>query len=385
MKILFIDHDRRNSGSTVSIKYYLERLIADGYELSVLCTHEKVQYYKNTFCTRGSLKIIPFIYFDLNIHFSDNYSFNINTIYIILKNIFKLGIGAWKSIIMYYNIRPDIVIVNEYVAIHLSFYLAFCKTPVLCFIRSKIFNKQAFISSIIKNIILNTSTALICITEIEASQFKNNKKEIHLLRESVKEYPISLPRFDFNLLRFVFVGGVNEIKGTLVVLSAFRLLLENNYELTLTIVGNVEYSNENYCNMCYEIINKYPSNIKILGEQVDLGDIYSSSQVLISANTESHFSRPIIEAFANGLAVIASDVQHNRLLVKNNENGFLFRNGSYHELFMLITKILENPSILGSIIIAGYNSLEKYSQPMLYLEFKSLIAKYHKTNVKNKQ
>lgn len=376
MKILFIDHDRRNSGSTVSVKYFLERLISDGYELNVICTYEKVKYYKHSFGYSNTFKIIPYYNFDLNIHFSDKYYFKFKSLSKIFKNIVKLGIGVFKSFNLYYNVRPDLVIVNEYVGIHLSFFIALNNIPIICFIRSKIYDHTPFISKIIKNVIQNMSTALICISEIEASQFSKKNNNIYILKESVNIYPMVYRKYDCNPLRFVFVGGINEIKGTYIVLSAFRVLIEQGVKINLIIVGHIEYSNEKYFLKCQDIITKYPFNIKVLDEQLDLQNIYSSSDILVSATTESHYSRPILEAFASGLAVIASDVPHNKLLVRNYENGLLFENGSSEALVVLLSIILQKPSILEKLIFNGYNAIQNYSQPLVYLEFKRIIQKY---------
>ena len=65
----------------------------------------------------------------------------------------------------------------------------------------------------------------------------------------------------------------------------------------------------------------------------------------------------VIEALANGCIVICKDNLNVRELIKNNKNGFLYKNEN--EILQIIKKLENNEDLYEQILIEGFNTIKK--------------------------
>ena len=94
--------------------------------------------------------------------------------------------------------------------------------------------------------------------------------------------------------------------------------------------------------------------VKFLGLIDNIPDLIASSTALIWPATQSHFARPIIEAYAMSKPVIASDFESSREIVGNDETGILFESNNHKKLSEAIIKFIENPRLADKMGIAAY-------------------------------
>lgn len=141
------------------------------------------------------------------------------------------------------------------------------------------------------------------------------------------------------------MGGISEIKGTKIFLDAINKIPYSNVKFF--VAGPIKnYSKSkiisNYYTHCIELINsmKRTHSIELLGNVNNVKELISISDVLVSCSTKTHFSRPIIEAWAQSKAVIASDILHNRELVTHNVNGILYPADDSNSLAKAIKELL---------------------------------------------
>jgi glycosyltransferase involved in cell wall biosynthesis len=137
----------------------------------------------------------------------------------------------------------------------------------------------------------------------------------------------------------LYVGGAAKIKGIEVLIDAIPLI---NSDIKIFMAGSFPNSKPLgfIKKMAYRII--YPSafqlrnkivglsefkNVFFVGLVSDIKEELQKCSVLISPFTVPHFSRPVIEAFAYGKPVIASDVVGMEEVVEDEITGLLFKNG----------------------------------------------------------
>ncbi|QCI72094.1 MULTISPECIES: glycosyltransferase [Vibrio] len=127
--------------------------------------------------------------------------------------------------------------------------------------------------------------------------------------------------------KYTFIGRIQEDKGILDLISAFKQLDQNDFELEIIGTG-----------ILYDNLRKNNSNpsVRFLG-QVDnnkIGGYLLDSNVVVvpSKNRYEGFPRVILEAWSCGIPVIVSNVGGVNSFVINNKNGIVIEAGNITEL-----------------------------------------------------
>lgn len=105
----------------------------------------------------------------------------------------------------------------------------------------------------------------------------------------------------------IFLGEIGERKGTFVLLQAWQKLIDGfDVQATLTIAGNGDIRRAR--DLSAEL--KVESTVQILSwlSSVEVGELIESSHVLVLPSRNEGTPRAVLEAMANGLCVVASDV-----------------------------------------------------------------------------
>ena len=155
----------------------------------------------------------------------------------------------------------------------------------------------------------------------------------------------------------LFVGRLDERKGTKVLISAFLRLKRKDTRLIIVGDGPMRKTLENrYKHSLDKVI--FTGSVS----EEDLPSFYSSAYFCVfpSKGGES-FGIVIAEAFAAGKTVIASNIQGYKEVVKNGYNGLLFENKNIDELAEKMEFLLSNPEYVKSLEEGASKSAELYS------------------------
>ena len=173
----------------------------------------------------------------------------------------------------------------------------------------------------------------------------------------------------------LYVGGPAKIKGIDVLIDAIPFI---DKKIKINLVGH--YPNLKPLGfikkIAYQIL--YPSafkmrnkleslillpNVIFIGSVIDIKSELQKATILISPFTLPHFSRPVIEAFAYGKPVVASNVLGMDEIVDDNLNGILFKNGDANELAKSINKLVFDEKKLIEMGENGRNKAIKFYSP----------------------
>jgi glycosyltransferase involved in cell wall biosynthesis len=125
-------------------------------------------------------------------------------------------------------------------------------------------------------------------------------------------------------VRALFVGRFESRKGLGTLLSVFEKLDNPSAQLTLTIVGNIPYSQR-----------KSVANVHYHGaiqNEMEMMQVMDEHDVLIVPSIAEGMPTVILEAMARGLAIWCTPVGANEVMV-NGDNGYVF--GSVEQLQIL--------------------------------------------------
>ncbi|WP_459943249.1 glycosyltransferase family 4 protein [Deferrisoma palaeochoriense] len=157
--------------------------------------------------------------------------------------------------------------------------------------------------------------------------------------------------------RFLYVGRLLESKGILLLLDVWRHL-ESDVELH--VVG--------YGDEADAVLREAERDVRVrfhgFKEGEELADVYRSSDVLIlpTSSYPEGFPRVISEAWAFGLAVIATDVGGIRGIGKDRDNIIFVNPGSKEELESAVREIARNDALFQHLSRNGYCTAERVSR-----------------------
>ena len=103
-------------------------------------------------------------------------------------------------------------------------------------------------------------------------------------------------------------------------------------------------------------VMRFASNAKELGFIKDLNNVFREIDIVISPFSKPHFSMPIVEAFAMGKPVIATNIEGMDELIDNGVDGMLVENNDPLALANAINSLSKN---LSKQKLLGFNGLKK--------------------------
>ena len=200
-------------------------------------------------------------------------------------------------------------------------------------------------------------------TVLEQKGFKNiyimpNCKRLNLLRPEELVYNTEEP---FKLCTF---SRVTEKKGIGDAVEAVRQINEKNGRTvyTLDIYGQVD---DNQTEWFEKLKKTFPEYVHYCGlvpfdKSVDVLKNYFALLFPTSYYGEG-FAGTLIDAFAAGVPIVASDWKYNPEIIENNNNGIMFKTGDNEAFVNILTQIATNAERWNSLKINCLKSYEKYS------------------------
>ena len=154
-------------------------------------------------------------------------------------------------------------------------------------------------------------------------------------------------------IQILSIGKFVERKNHLLLLKCIKMLRDDNFNIRLTIVGEVStLEHQEYIERVYAFIDKNKlSNIVDIYKNIKyrkMREFYSNSDLFILPAQNEPASVSVVEALGYGLPVICSNTCGTRFYVKNGENGFIFDNNSIVDLYRCV-KVMLNRDMLNKI------------------------------------
>lgn len=199
-----------------------------------------------------------------------------------------------------------------------------------------------------------------------------------------------------NTFNVLFLGGMNKIKGTIVMMRAFAKFKELNpgKKLKLIFAGG-KYTRPDYyiyklatgilprlgCGTYSQLVEKEIDRLQLepdlirLPFEKDVARLFSASNVLVFPSIRPHFARPVIEAGAMSLPVVGSPLGGVEELIDEGENGYLCAVHDHDAIAQKLNELFHHPD---KRLLMGSNgrqkALAKYSQDV---NIQQIIAIYY--------
>lgn len=183
----------------------------------------------------------------------------------------------------------------------------------------------------------------------------------------------------FNSKNVLYLGGDDLAKGYLTVVSALdfinpgiTVLFCGNYrdevrsdDLGLLRVINIFKSllpRNRAISAALSSMRKHPQ-AKLIGMSLNVHELLQSSAFLISPFAKEHFARPVIEAFANSRAAVATRIEGMDEIIDDGVNGILIPKEDPVALGKAINYLIESPEVTHLMGMKGREKAEAMFSP----------------------
>jgi glycosyltransferase involved in cell wall biosynthesis len=194
------------------------------------------------------------------------------------------------------------------------------------------------------------------------------------LREKLKETSKKDP------LRVLYSSSLIYRKGILTAIKSFEILRERKTPVTLTILGEGPLKND-----IQRIIKNGGLNNHVgYAGYVPYTHFYRTLRqydAVLIPNLSDEQPRILFDALANGVAVIASDIEAFRDVVSNGQNARLFSKDDPTELASVIEELSGNRQLLRELIENGVETSRMYTQEKVYGHRMKVIKLFWKYEV----
>lgn len=247
------------------------------------------------------------------------------------------------------------MIVGDYIegAVHLRS-STFRDKMIFLFLR---YNDRLFTKEIRKTNILVNSKALF-------DKYMSIAKSVALIKTTTLSMSDFLKREDTcstSEIKLLYTGRIDPAKGLFELVESFANLVNQNYNLSLHIVGWEEDVHAKPVES--QLIKKaialnvdakvFFHGRKSVGD--DLNKMYRFADIYVLPSYHEGFPRTIWEAMANSLPVLTTNVGGIPSFLTNEENVILIQPKSAIDIENGIKRIIENPDLRKKIIGNGFN------------------------------
>lgn len=176
--------------------------------------------------------------------------------------------------------------------------------------------------------------------------------------------------------RLVFVGRLAHEKGLNYLIEAIKLLINNGTYVELCIIGDGN-EKEKLESLCEELdIKQYCKFLGFISYGRKLNKVYQDSDIFVLPSLSEGIPKVLLEAMANGLPIIASDVGGIPEIIKDMENGILVTPKSPEVIAGAAKMIIEKDSLRKKLIQNGYNFVKEHTAEKEAEKVAKLIYKH---------
>lgn len=196
------------------------------------------------------------------------------------------------------------------------------------------------------------------VVSVETKKIKKELEEkcdlinIHYMpnyKEIKKDTKYQVKEFNNDKLKFVFLSSIRNVKGISTMINAFKEVLCEFPNAILDIYGPIR---DDFDRRIFENIKNISQiNYKGVVSNEEVINILSKYDVFLfpTEYTGEGFPAVLVEAYLAGLVVIASDINFNTEIVKNDINGWIFPTGNEELLKKSILYCFNNTIMLKNI------------------------------------
>lgn len=161
----------------------------------------------------------------------------------------------------------------------------------------------------------------------------------------------------------ISIGRISPTKGYEYLIKAFKKVVRFNPYFKLKIVGTPDKSKLKYYERLKTLVNRYSLNynVEFVGFRQDVENLLTEARILIAPSViEESFGRVVIEAFACGVPVIATEIGGFKEIIDNGQDGILVEPKNSEQIADSILKLLDDSRYAEKLAVRARKKVEKH-------------------------
>lgn len=173
--------------------------------------------------------------------------------------------------------------------------------------------------------------------------------------------------------RLLFVGRLTEQKSPQTLLDAFSQLQSQGNNLTLQIVGDGPLRSALQQQASRLNIDQ---SVQFLGQRTDVPKLMQKATVFVLPSLWEGMPNVVLEAMANGLPVVCSDVDGIRDVVTDRRTGMLTRPGDADSVMAALTELLGDATFCRKMADSAYQVVsQRFSWDDIVEQYDTLLRR----------
>lgn len=216
--------------------------------------------------------------------------------------------------------------------------------------------------------LIRKSNYTVAISKGIFSKYKNllNSNNIKLIYNGIDETAFYQKNDILNnsqYIKLTIAGRLVPEKGQMEFVKAINLLKNKGYKnLRALIIGSGSKSEYKSSLINYIQENELSDIISIQEYSSDMNSVWANTDIACICSKAEAFGRVTVEAMLEGILVIGANTGGTIEIIDDNETGYLYEQGNYHDLAEKIEKVINNVSQAQSIALLGQErALEKFT------------------------
>ena len=150
------------------------------------------------------------------------------------------------------------------------------------------------------------------------------------------------------------VGELTPRKNQHVMIKAVKLLQNSNVKLFVCGCGKLELQLKNTVKML-----KLEEQVKLLGYRKDIPQLCCAADAFVFTSIQEGLPRALLEAMADGKAIVCSNIRGNVDLVKDGKGGLVVRNDA-ESVAAALKELIENQRLMEEMGAYNMKAVLKY-------------------------
>jgi len=278
-------------------------------------------------------------------HFLKNSSL-VQEFYAIKKET-KTGLKEWKQFYKYLRtIKPDIILLHSPQLILPAYLYSLFNNVKIVTVEHDAISIRTKVKWIITNLNALLANKLVVLSEPYKKAVHNklwyNKsiKKYHIIPNGIDvvKYPAKKEYFTGKIIKLFMASRMNKLRDHKTLIKAVNHLVNKGYNIQLSIAGDGDTLPQLKKEFRYLPYIKFLGNIneKEIINELQQTDIY------IHSSLAETFSTAILQAMSTGLPVITTDIEGTRHMIRNKQNGLLFKLYDEKDLINKIETLINN-------------------------------------------
>ncbi len=171
---------------------------------------------------------------------------------------------------------------------------------------------------------------------------------------------------------------IRPMKGQILIVEAITELLRKKYDVVCMLVGDRSDFGDDYQLLIEKHIQKsgFKERFILTGYQADIAGFYAAADIIVHPSiAEEAFGRVIIESWAAGKPILASDIGASIELIKNEQDGIIVPKSDSKQIANGLVRLIDDKKLRRRLVANGHCRVQQFENKYLVEELEAIYER----------